>query len=87
MEGKYKILVNNDGKGKYQSFEVWMEDLDIEKGYGETVSEAIVEYTKNLKSASDKLLKILGSDLHAVERVKVDWSGKPIQNLSYLVRP
>jgi hypothetical protein len=78
MADKYKLLVHNDGKEKYQSFEVWIEDLDVEKGYGETVSEAISEYKNNLKLASEKLLNILGSDISSIERVKVDWSGKPL---------
>lgn len=78
MEDKIKLLVHNDGKEKYQSFEVWIDGLDVEKGYGETVSEAISEYKNNLKVASDKLLNILDSDISSIDRVKVDWSGKPL---------
>lgn len=72
------IKIHNDGKGKHQSFEAWIEDFDIERGYGETESQAISEYHKNVIEASNKLTDLLSLPWSGFKREKVDWKGEPI---------
>ena len=78
-----EIAINDDGKGKWQSFTASLfnkDDIDFSfiQGYGETEQEAIDEFKKNFAEQFDKLLTII-SDLNGnYKTVRVDWQGKKL---------
>lgn len=55
-----RLLYVNDGKGKAQSHELYMEeDFDIPGTYGENLSEALEEFTKSLIDKKGELDELL----------------------------
>ena len=86
------IHIHNDGKGKSQSFEATIGDIDEfgnkllggdnVVGYGATPEEAIEE----LKQAVQKHINTLTAQLSAVDysqTLPVDWAGKPLSVASF----
>ena len=69
----------NDGKEKYQSHEVYDDELpDLMRGYGETYEEARQEFKKNVADYMQKI-EIYYNRFDSQEVVKVDCVGKPVQ--------
>lgn len=55
-----RLLYLNDGKGKEQSHELYMEeDFDIPGTYGENLSQALEEFTKSLINKKEELDELL----------------------------
>lgn len=75
------LKYHDDGKGKWQSHEVWVEKgsdsafNDISKGYGATFEEALHEYKKNVEKAKNELYSV---NLDKEKAVAVRFDGKPI---------
>lgn len=69
----------NDGKEKYQSHEVYDDELpDLMRGYGETYEEARQEFKKNLAEYTQNI-KAMYDNFDNQEAVEVNCIGKPIQ--------
>ncbi len=75
------LKCHNDGKGKFQSYEVYYDGeypiSEIPRGFGETFEEAYDEYIKNLINYINACNKIFDVDKSSVSMV--DWSGKEIK--------
>lgn len=74
-----KILVHNDGKGKWQSFRAQYSPTFsalIEPGYGKTEDEAVEELKANYK----KHLAELNSLESVVEVEYVAWDNTPLRD-------
>lgn len=69
-----KVLVHNDGKGKYQSFSAWAENVDANIGYGATKEEAIEDLKNNVLQLSEQLKKINFEDI-----IMVDYFGRALE--------
>ena len=94
-ENKMKLAICDDGKGKYQSWEVSLgaklysleELLDIPTfnflsitGYGATKQEAIDEFKKDFKASVENVMKILDElNENNFEEIMVDCFGNPIK--------
>ncbi len=74
-----EVKVHNDGKGKYQSYEAWVNGVDCNKGYGSTEQEAIDDYFKEIKKEILRLTKIKADILVGdIKIVNVDCLGKEV---------
>ena len=76
---KTVIKIHNDGKGRCQSFEAWIEGIDVDRGYGASAPEAIECYRKNLSKLKSHIVSAW-TDLGGGEfdTVNVDWAGNPV---------
>ena len=73
------IRIYNDGKGKRESFEAWIEGIDLDRGYGASASEAIECYKNNLsKHASRVLNSWVDLKDGEFDTIHVDWAGNPV---------
>lgn len=68
----------NDGKEKYQSHEVYDDELpDLMRGYGETYEEARQEFKKNLAEYNQKIETVY-NNFDSQEAINVNCIGKPV---------
>ena len=82
-----RVVCHNDGKGKWQSYEVYAQFpcldsfLFDERGYGETQEEALEEYRQKFKKALDELNAFAAMllDTDALPIIPVDCFGKEIE--------
>jgi hypothetical protein len=73
----------NDGKGKYQSFEVWEDTYplsEIDHGFGYDIDEATNNYFLNVDSKLELLQKFIENFKGNEDIVLVDCMGKPIND-------
>jgi hypothetical protein len=72
----------DDGKGKYQSHEVYDDKFDIPTGYGETKEEAFNRYRNNVSLYIEILNKYLENDLKMDKLVSVNCCGEQLKDKS-----
>jgi len=73
------LKIHNDGKEKYQSWEVWIDGLDIETGYGSTEKEAIAEFINIITNHSEYINAIVTDlKLNKFNTLKVNFDGSEI---------
>jgi len=77
-----KLLHHNDGKGKWQSHEIYSKDLENHfdvflQGYGSTKEEAFEEFVKKLDEYIEKLNEFR-ANLNVNNTVEVDCFGNEV---------
>ena len=74
-----KVNLHNDGKEKYQSFEVYIPSVSVKKGFGSNKEEALTEYIKNVEFELNNLQDCLDYLNNDPKMVNVNWCGNPIK--------
>ena len=75
-----ELKIHNDGKEKWQSFEVWIDEIDCERGYGGTEEEAMESFRKILYEYLTKVNWAYGTTRDgSIAKVQVDWRGNKLQ--------
>jgi len=75
-----KLKTYDDRKERFQSVEVWVNKLDIERGYGADITEAVESYKANVEIEYNLIKEVFDDLLLSLYEIEeVDGRGEPIK--------